>query len=79
MPLDQTTKSRAIIADKYADTVAKAKANQIEDIIPEHQVRYYRTIKSMQADYKVMPKNLDWKEGHSPNLWIHGDTGILTY
>lgn len=45
--------------------------------MPEHQVRYYRTIKSIQADFKVMPKSLDWKEGHQPNLWIYGPTGMF--
>jgi len=75
LPEDQTVKSRKIIADKYADTVAKAKQGNFEEIIPEHQVRYYKTIKCIQADFKVMPKNLDWKEGHQPNLWIYGNTG----
>jgi len=25
-----------------------------------------------------MPKNLDWKEGHTPNIWVHGPTGIYS-
>ena len=52
LPQDQTTKSRQIIADKYADTIAKAKENNMDEIIPEHQLRYYKTIKAIQADNK---------------------------
>lgn len=75
LPLDQTVKSRAVIADKYADTIAKAKANDLDSIVPEHTLRYYKTIKSIQADHKIMPKNLNWKV--TPNLWIYGDTGMF--
>lgn len=74
LPLDQTVKSRQIIADKYADTIAKAKADNMKDIIPEHQLRYYKTIKAIQADHKIIPKNLTWKD--TPNIWVYGDTGM---
>ncbi|AUM61926.1 Rep [uncultured virus] len=74
LPLDQTVKSRQIIADKYADTIAKAKADKMDEIIPEHQLRYYKTIKAIQADHKIIPKNLDWI--NTPNIWIYGPTGM---
>ena len=74
LPLDQTTKSRQIIADKYADTIAKAKQNNMDEILPEHQLRYYKTIKAIQADNKVRPADLNWTV--TPNLWIYGPTGM---
>lgn len=74
LPQDQTTKSRQIIADKYADTIAKAKENNMDEIIPEHQLRYYKTIKAIQADNKVRPADLNWTV--TPNLWIYGPTGM---
>lgn len=76
LPLDQTVASRKVIMDKYEDTVDKARNGKIEDIIPEHQLRYYGAIKKIQADTKKMPENLTWKEGHQPNFWIHGNTGM---
>jgi len=75
LPLDQKTAGLKVIADNYADTIAKAKTGNIEDILPEHQLKYYGTIKKMQADHKKMPENLTWKDNEPPNLWIHGKTG----
>lgn len=74
LPLDQKVAGLKAIADVYADTIAKAKEGRINDIIPEHQLRYYSTIKKIQADAKKMPENLTWTEGHQPNFWIWGET-----
>lgn len=66
-----------VIADKYADTISKAKSGKIDDIVPEHQLRYYKTIKQIQKDNKKMPESLTWSEGNQPNLWIYGPTGMF--
>lgn len=49
----------------------------MDNIIPEHKLRYYKTIKAIQADHKVKPANLTWTEGNPPNLWIYGPTGMI--
>jgi len=77
LPLDQKVKGLKVIADKYADTIAKAKKNQISSILPEHQLRYYKTIKAIAEDAKEMPNDLEWENGETPNLWIHGPAGII--
>jgi len=59
--------------DHYEHTVKMAKENKFEEIIPEHQLRYYKTIKAIQADYKIKPANLNWQV--TPNVWIYGPTG----
>lgn len=74
LPKDQKTAGLKAIADKYADTLAKAKVNNIAEITPEHQLRYYKTIKQIAHDNKVAPADLTWKEGAPPNLWIYGPT-----
>lgn len=68
-----------VIADKYTDTISKAKAGKIDEIVPEHQLRYYKTIKQIQKDNKKMPESLTWSEGNQPNLWIYGPTGMFFY
>jgi len=74
LPLDQKVAGLKIIADNYADTLQKAKVGNISDISPEHQIRYYGTIKKIAADNKKMPENLHWEEGEQPNFWIWGPT-----
>jgi len=74
LPLDQKTAGLKAIADIYADTLSKAKAGTIDEIAPEHQVRYYGTIKKIRADAKKMPANLQWEENDQPNFWIWGPT-----
>lgn len=59
--------------DHYEHTVKMAKEGKMDEIIPEHQLRYYKTIKSIQADHKIKPKNLNWSV--TPNVWIYGPTG----
>jgi len=65
-----------VIKDNYQDTLDKAKEGKIENILAEHQIRYYGTIKKIEADNKKMPSNLTWGEHEQPNLWIHGDTSM---
>jgi len=77
LPLDQQTAGLKKIKDMYDDTLTKAKSGQIETIFPEHQIRYYSTIKKIEADSKAMPKNLEWKEGEQPNFWIYGPTSMF--
>jgi len=72
--LDQKVAGLKVIQDAYADTLAKAKEGKIDEIIPEHQIRYYSTIKKIKADTKKMPENLSWDEGEQPNYWIWGPT-----
>lgn len=74
LPLDQQKAGLKVIADNYADTLAKAKVGNINDITAEHQIRYYGTIKKIAADNKKMPANLQWEEGEQPNFWIWGPT-----
>jgi hypothetical protein len=47
---------------------------QIDEIIPKHQVVYYKTIKAIQHDNKPMPSDLNWTPGNQPNEWIYGPT-----
>jgi len=61
--------------DKYADTVNKAETGNFDEINDEHKLRYYKTIKSIMADNKVRPANLQWTDGQSPNEWIWGPSG----
>jgi len=74
LPLDQQKAGLKVIHDNYADTLEKAKKGDIASIIPEHQIRYYSTIKKIKADTKRMPDNLQWEENEQPNLWIWGPT-----
>lgn len=74
LPLDQQTSGLKIIADRYADTLEKAKLGLIDEIEPEMQIRYYNTIKQIAHDNKPMPADLTWKEGEQPNVWIWGPT-----
>lgn len=74
LPLDQKVAGLKVIADKYKDTVEKAKVGDFENINAEHQLRYYKTIKQIAHDHKVMPKDLTWNEGDQPNIWIWGPT-----
>jgi len=34
----------------------------------------YKNFKMIKADYKKMPEDLDWADGHPPNFWIYGPT-----
>lgn len=76
LPEDQKTAGLKVIADKYADTIAKAKQGRVEEIEPEHQLRYYKTIKCIEHDNKKMPTDLTWSEGNQPNFWIYGPTSM---
>jgi len=77
LPLDQKTAGLKVIKDNYEDTLDKAKAGKIEDILAGHQIKYYSTIKKIENDYKPMPKNLIWEEGDQPNFWIWGPTSMV--
>jgi len=79
LPLDQTTAGLKKIKDNYDHTLASAKAGRIDDIEAGHQIKYYGTIKKIQADYKKMPENLNWKEGEQPNFWIYGPTSMCSF
>lgn len=74
LPLDQKVAGLAKIADKYADTISKAKSGNIEEIEPEHQLRYYRTIKAIAEDNRKAPPHLTHTRVNSPNFWIYGPT-----
>jgi len=76
LPEDQHKAGLKVIKDMYEDTIEKAKAGKIDAIIPEHQLRYYKTVKQIAHDNKAMPNDLHWKDGDQPNIWIHGDTGM---
>lgn len=77
LPLDQSVAGRKVIMDHYEDTLVKAKEGRIDEIMPEHQIRYYGTVKKIEADNKKMPDDLLWEEGEQPNLWIWGPTSML--
>jgi len=66
-----------VIKDNYEDTLEKAKTGNIDAINPQHQIKYYGTIKKIEAEHKKMPENLLWEEGGQPNLWIHGPTRMF--
>lgn len=75
LPKDQHEAGLQKIRDNYEDTLAKAKAGRIDDIIPKHQIIHYKTIKQIAHDNKPMPKDLTWGEtGITPNEWIWGPT-----
>jgi len=85
LPLDQKTAGLKVIKDNYDDTIAKAKAGNIEEINSEHQLKYYGTIKKIESDTKnkIRVPNDDWKrisEGGKPedlpHKWYYGPTGM---
>lgn len=78
LPLDQKVAGLKKIKDNYEDTLAKAKAGNIDQISAGHQIKYYNTLKRIETDFKVMPDNLDWKEGEQPNFWIWGPTSMVS-
>jgi len=78
LPLDQKTAGLKKIKDNYDDTLAKAKAGNIEEISAAHIIKYYGTVKRIQHDYKKMPDNLTWEEGEQPNFWIWGPTSMCS-
>lgn len=75
LPEEGREKGLKVINDNYEETVALAKDGDILAINPEHLLKYYNTIKRIKHDFKKMPENLTWEEGHQPNIWIHGPTG----
>jgi len=77
LPLDQKTAGLKKIKDNYDDTVEKAKAGKIDEIESGHQLKYYGSIKRIQADNEIMPENLNWEEGNPPNFWIWGPTSMF--
>jgi len=85
LPLDQKTAGLKVIKDNYDDTIAKAKAGNIEEINSEHQLKYYGTIKKIESDTKnkIRVPNDNWKrisEGGKPedlpHKWYYGPTGM---
>lgn len=77
LPMDQKIAGLKVINDMYQDTLEKAKAGNINEISAEHQIRYYSTVKKIEADNKAMPANLTWEEGEQPNFWIWGPTSMF--
>jgi len=64
----------------------KAKSGNVESINAEHQIKYYGTIKKIEAETKnkIRIKPMEWKrisEGGKPSdlphKWFYGPTGII--
>lgn len=77
LPEDQYAAGLKKIKANYDDTLAKARAGNLQEIHAEHQIRYYPTLKKIANDSKKMPENLTWTEANCPNIWIWGETGIF--
>lgn len=78
LPQDQTAAATKASAEIWAETKEKAISDRLEEIIPEHFIKYYPTLKKIRSDHrlKLKPRTLDWLEGKPPNLWIYGVPGV---
>jgi len=81
VPEEQTAKAHKESLARYEDTVAKAKANRLDEVSADHYLKYYSSLKKIRSDHKnkTLPPDLSWRRdlGDCPNIWIWGekDTG----
>lgn len=75
LPLARGHAGGKATADQWEETRKLAKEGNIEDIDPEHYLRFYQTIKRIAVDNRPIPDDLDWKDGQTPNIWYYGPTG----
>lgn len=65
------------IKTDWEDIRTAAKENRLDDIDAERYVKYYSTLKKIAQDVRnrIIPADLNWNDGESPNQWIYGITG----
>jgi len=71
LPLARNVLGGAATKEKYKRTWEAASEGRWDDIDCEHKVKHYRTLKQIEADCQLRPKDLD---DCSANLWIWGPT-----
>lgn len=57
--------------ERWSEAVKRAKLGEIDDIDPDIQLRFYRTLKDMKRDYMTKPADVDGTCG----VWIYGESG----
>lgn len=58
--------------DRWAETLELAKQGKLEEIDPDMQIRYYRTLKTIASDYAPEPADAPDVTG----VWIYGPAGV---
>lgn len=63
--------------EKWDQVKELALANKIDDIESEIYVKHYSALKKIASDARnrILPENLHWEDGATPNEWIYGPTG----
>lgn len=77
LPAEQTGNATEKTKEFWQETKELAQQGELEEIHPKHYIQFYSTLIRIRNDYKnkMIPPNLDWVDGNSPNEWIYGPTG----
>lgn len=77
MPLAQNVAGGEAEKDRWSIVKSKAQSNQLDDIEPEIFIKHYSALKKIASDARnrILPENLHWEDGNTPNEWIYGPTG----
>lgn len=75
LPRNQHEAGAEAMQEKFDSAFENAKTGDFDLISAEMKLKYYTTLKKIYTDNRAIPKDLDWKDGETPNEWIWGPTG----
>jgi len=75
LPLDQQVAGGKATEEVWARNMELALEGDWDNMTPSHQVLHRRAYEEYVVRKKPKPKDLTWRRGKTPNLWVYGPTG----